>query len=263
MVSSCHALVCTLLAVATLFDESLGFIPTRPTRPFGRQALHGAETIVTQQRRRPRCQLPTTSARKSPTALNVLLDVPEGFFTVTFPLLGILLSISKSFSRVRMEERAWEQRLEEGRRARLQNDPSLTEMDLRRIEAEQEWSAYGKPRMDEEKERLEREKRGQGRRRVKVMDADDDFDDNQDEIDTRKYHMTDDEIQAFEVQYGVDYDPYYDDPYSEEELPEGKFDVDKKYGDRIYENGEIFYRDAESGLFYRQGAKPRNLSFWN
>lgn len=59
-------------------------------------------------------------------------------------------------------------------------------------------------------------------------------------------------------------DPYYDDPYTEDELPDGDYDVDKFYGDRIYsKTGEIFYKDSDTGLFYRQGAKPRNLSFWN
>lgn len=184
---------------------------------------------------------------------------------------GILLSLAKNFARVRMEERAWEQRLEEGRRERLARDPTLTEMDLRRMEAEQEWSAYGKPRMEE---LMEQEERRESRRRdrpsdyrrrhkrVKVMDRDDDDDDMDDNV--REYRMSDDEINAFEVQYGVDYDPYYDDPYTEDELPDGKFDVDKLYGDRIYsDTGEIFYKDESSGLFYRQGAKPRNLSFWN
>ena len=89
-----------------------------------------------------------------------------------------------------------------------------------------------------------------------------DLDDYEDE-DEREYRMTDKEIALFEMEYGVEYDPYYDDPYKEEELPDDvSFNVDKKYGDRIYENGEIFYKDRESGLFYRQGAKPRNLSFW-
>ncbi len=61
----------------------------------------------------------------------------------------------------------------------------------------------------------------------------------------------------------VDYDPYYDDPYTEDELPDDiPFNVDKKYGDQIFENGEIFYREKETGLYYGQGAKPRNLSFW-
>lgn len=197
---------------------------------------------------------------RSNTALSALLDVPDGFFTITFPMLGILLSLSKNFVRVRMEERAWEQRLDEGRQERLNNDPTLTELDLRRREAAMEWSAYGKPRMDEAENQAPL-KSESGRRRVKVMDREDD--DGDVDVDPREYRMSNDEISAFEVEYGVDYDPYYDDPYAEDELPDDKYQIDRMYGDRVYESGEIFYKDKESNLYYRQGAKPRNLSFWS
>ncbi len=40
--------------------------------------------------------------------------------------------------------------------------------------------------------------------------------------------MTDDEIDAFEVEFGMEYDPYYDDPYTEEDLPDVKFLLDNK-----------------------------------
>lgn len=204
------------------------------------------------------------------TSLNVLLDVPPYFFTITLPMLGIVLSLSKAFGRLRMEERAWEQRLEEARERRLRDDPALTELELRRREAALEWSAYGKPREEEEAAAaMERELRGR-RRRVKVLDRDDyengaatDDDDDDGNGDVREHRMSDDEINLFEVEYGVDYDPYYDDPYSEDELPQDvSYQVDRRYGDRIYSDGEIFYKDKASGLYYRQGAKPRNLSFW-
>jgi hypothetical protein len=202
--------------------------------------------------------LPT---KRKDTSLSVLLDVPEYFFTFTFPLLGVILSISKSFGRLRMEERAWELRVEEARMKRLEEDPTLTEIELRRKEAAMEWSAYGKPRMDEERAEQERRAMIESRARVKVVDREAEEEDDDDE--QREYRMSDKEIDMFEMEYGVEYDPYYDDPYAEEELPDDvTFNVDKKYGDRIYENGEIFYKEKDSGLFYRQGAKPRNLSFW-
>jgi hypothetical protein len=222
-----------------------------------------------QSKLQPHAQLLSTRSQqqRSTTALSVLLDVPDGFFTVTFPMLGFLLALSKNFVRVRMEENAWEQRLDEGRLERLRTDPTLTELDLRRKEASMEWSAYGKPRMEEE--RVEKDRRQEtsgatmkdaGRRsRVKVMDRDEEVQDN---MDPREYRMTDDEIDTFESEYGIEYDPYYDDPYAADELPDDKYQIDKLYGDRIYENGEIFYKDKESGLYYRQGAKPRNLNFW-
>lgn len=175
------------------------------------------------------------------------------------------MGFTKNFGRMRMEERAWEQRLEEARQRRLEEDPTLTELDLRRREAELEWSAYGKPRMEAEEirrqmEEREQELRGSSRnRRVRVMEREAEEDDD----DARQNRMTDQEIDQFEMEFGIDYDPYYDDPYTEEELPEGNFQVDKKYGDRIYDDGEIFYRDAKSGLYYRQGARPRSTNFFS
>lgn len=198
-----------------------------------------------------------------------------------------------------MEERAWEQRLEEARERRMAEDPTISELELRKQEAALEWSAYGKPRLDEEKrqqrQRQQRQMnskrsnderpmgdadesiyddddgRGQSRdrrrgRRVRVMERDEDDDAATfAESDTRRSpYMTDEEINRFEVEYNVEYDPYYDDPYTEDELPDDvPFQVDRKYGDRTYENGEIFYKDKASGLYYRQGAKPRSdFSFW-
>lgn len=231
---------------------------------------------LTTKRRRRNNDVNRNSIRNSPTAtisstsLNSLLEVPPYFFTFTFPMLGILLTVSKEFARRRLEESAWEQRLEEAREKRLLDDPTLTELDLRRKEAGLEWSAYGKPRrQEEEREKAMREEDDEGsyrsssRRRVKVMEKDEDYDDDyDDDVENRKNVMSDNEINQFEMEYGVEYDPYYDDPYSEEELPDEPFNLDRKYGDRRYKNGEIFYKDKESGLFYRQGAKPRNLSLW-
>ena len=229
----------------------------------------------------------TTTPSSSKSQLHVLLDLPEGFFTVTFPMLGILLGWSRGFSRLRMEERAWELRLEESRQQKLAADPTLTEIELRRKEASMEWSAYGKPRLEEEQLNREREqrikeleneisegafgreRRGRGRRGTKVMDYYDDEDDHEEVSSSSRRsgsgsnRMTDDEIRMFEMEHGIDYDPYYDDPYTEEELPDDmNYQIDKKYGDRVYENGEVFYKDKASGMYYRQGAKPRNLSFW-
>jgi hypothetical protein len=219
------------------------------------------------------------SRSQSPSALYLLLDVPDDFFTITFPMLGILLSVSKNFARIRMEERAWEQRLEEGREDYLSRHPLLTEYDLRKKEAAQEWSAYGVPRQQEaaaaqryqNDEKNDRNERRRSRTSVLDRDNDNDYSDDNARMDNTKqtqrvrkedYCMTDEEIEIFENENGVIYDPYYDDPYYVEELPEGKYEVDKIYGDRIYPNGEIFYMDSKTGLYYRQGSKPRNLSFF-
>jgi hypothetical protein len=176
-----------------------------------------------------------------------------------------------------MEERAWEQRLEEGREEYLSRHPLVTEYDLRKKEAAQEWSAYGVPRQQElaaaqrYQNDVRRDRDDRRRSSVSVLDRDNDSNEYEDPIDGTKqaqrvrkedYCMTDEEIEIFEYENGVIYDPYYDDPYYVEELPEGKYEVDKIYGDRIYPNGEIFYKDSKTGLYYRQGSKPRNLSFF-
>ena len=245
-------LMLVIFSLITIISIAAGFVPVL----LPRQSCLTKKTSI----RHIDDKLPQSRQSPSSTSLNLLLEVPDGFFTVTLFTSGIILQISKNFARLRMEERAWEQRLEEARRQRLRDDPTLTELDLRRKEASMEWSAYGKPRMEEEK--LQRERKERENRRVKLMDRDDDYDD-EDDMEYRENRMSDDDITLFEAEYGIDYDPYYDDPYTEDELPDdSKFKVDKRYGDRIYENGEIFYKDKTTGLFYRQGAKPRNLSFW-
>lgn len=252
-----------------------------PGRPFVGPSL-SSEARAPCFRHRPSATIKRTAGRttkRTTTALPALLDVPEGFFTVTFVSLGIFLSVSKQFGRVRMEENAWEGRLAEARRAKVAADPTLTELDVRRQEAALEWSAYGQPRQQQQQEqgqfRETETSTGRRGRRVQVMDRedtqgrvydnDDEDDDNNDEEDDNQTSrgMTDAEITAFELEYAIKYDPYYDEPYDESELPNDmKCTIDRRYGDRIYENGEIFYKDPETGLFYRQGAKPRNLKFW-
>jgi len=264
----------SLLAILSLF---LSWTPCHPfvspqetpSRGLGRRDVverHSNSMGPAQSRALKR--QPTTSRilrpnHSSSTSLGALIEVPMGFFAISFAGAGVMLSLSKQFARYRMEENAWEQRLAEGRQERLRNDPTLTELDLRRQEAAMEWSAYGKPRMEEQE--AMKEKRGSGqRRRVKVMDRED-YDEEFDDHDPseRGHRMTDKEIDAFELEFGIDYDPYYDDPYTEDQLPEGKYTVSKKYGDRMYETGETFFKDKSNGLFYRQGAKPRNVSFWS
>ena len=160
-----------------------------------------------------------------------------------------------------MEENAWEQRLATARAAALQADSTLTDLDVRRKQAAQEWSAYGQPRTQQAAERSSHKKR------VKVMERENGNDDNDDSSFARRsptnsFQMTDAEIQAFELEYGVAYDPYYDEPYTLAELPNDvEYTTDRRYGDRIYANGEIFYKHGHD-CYFRQGAKPRNVKFW-
>ena len=166
-------------------------------------------------------------------------------------------------------------------------DPTLTELDLIREEAESIAAPYGPDAMERrDEESRQRELRGR-RRRVMVMDEDEDDDDdydNYDEEDDADYEysrrrrgrrrgrkstyqpppedkyqpMTDDEIEDFEAEYGVEYDPYYDEPYEEDELPQDvKCYTDGMFMDKRYENGEVFYYDDDLDMYWRQGCKPR------
>lgn len=261
----------TSLLVFPLFSAT-SFTILLPFRP------HGSGNTASQRPAKDRARFirnerrSAGAKRSSTTRLNLLLDVPDQFFTFTFPMLGILLGISKNYARAALEEAAWEQRLAEARAERMAQDPTLTELDLRRQEAAHEWSAYGIPRRQEQSAAIGQQPGngffGRRQRRVSVLDRDTNEDDDVDplsssEFDPSDYRMTEDEIAAFEREYGIEYDAYYDEPYAADELPEGEYDLDRLYGDRIYkETGEIFYRDAATGLFWRQGSKPRNIQFF-
>lgn len=183
----------------------------------------------------------------------------DNFFTIAFFSIGLFYSLGKAYNRFLLEEVAFEQRRFEARERRLEQDPTLSEMDVRREESAQWPSVYGR-KFRGEGETFAPEDGGRqssGRRsRVSVLDDDEDEDEEE-------YNMSDSEIADFESKYGVEYDPYYDEPYEESELPVGKYKEDKSYGDRRYENGEIFYKEEGSGLFYRQGSRPRQKKFWD
>ena len=190
------------------------------------------------------------------------MDVDDNFFTATFFSIGLFYSLGKAYNRYLLEEVAFEQRKMEARERRLEEDPTLSELDLRRDESEGWTSIYGKRNRQRRSDRSSEDELEEGREgkygsRVALRDRE--FDEDDDEFDG----MTDQEIAEFESKYGVEYDPYYDEPYEENELPEGKYKEDKSYGDRRYANGEVFYKDESTGLFYRQGSKPRQKKFWD
>ena len=141
---------------------------------------------------------------------------------------------------------------------KLEQDPSLSEIDLKRKEAAAEWSAYGNSNDSNPQEQPES---SFSTRRRRVMTKN--LDEQEEEQVRREYTMSQEEIETFEQEFGVEYDPYYDDPYTEDELPDDvPYKVDKLYGDRIYKDGEVFYKDSKSGLYYRQGSQPRIQKFW-
>lgn len=211
-----------------------------------------SRTLPQSQRQQPGC------SSASSTQLSIggaIIDVPDGFFTLTFPLLGIMLQISKQVNRARLEERAFDLRLKEARERRLEQDPSLTESELIRQEAAQDVSYYGPDAMAR-REAKESTRASSSTKRVTVLER------TSRRKGERRFTLSDDEVADLEAM-GVEYDPYYDDPYTEDELPDDEnYRQDKRYGDRIFDDGEIFYKDSDTGLYYRQGAKPRISNFW-
>ena len=254
------------LAMALIGDGCRAFAPRSPAHLPIRQSkidlpqqstLHNLQKIS--HRHQKRSQIICTPD-SSPTLLlnGIIMDVPDDFFTYAFFSIGLIYSLGKAYNRYLLEEVAFEQRRMEARERRLDADPTLSEFDLRREESAEWKSMWGKQARGEGKG-YEGEMFGGGERgtsRVSVLDDRDDDDDDE-------YAMSDEEVASFESRYGVEYDPYYDEPYEESELPAGKYKEDKSYGDRRYENGEVFYKDEESGSFYRQGGRPRQKKFWD
>jgi len=200
----------------------------------------------------------------------VLINVPEDFFTITGISIGFAYTILRSWNRVTVENVAWENRLEDARLTKLEDDEdgivpnAYTELELRKMDAATSKSAYGPDAT------MERERKSSRRRRVATMnmDEEDEYDEDYDNYrnEERTFSMTDEQIAEFEDKYGVQYDPYYDEPYTEDELPEeseSSFVVDKVYGDRRYENGDIFYQDENNeNIWWRQGGRPRLKQVW-
>ena len=168
----------------------------------------------------------------------------DHYFMLNGIVTGIILSVGTSVNRNVQADQAWEARIKEAQvKARQAQGDGLTvsELDLRAELAEMSPSMYGPEAMD--------------RRRRKKQNEDDDLNDEDE--------LSPEEILEFEKMYGVKYDPYYDQAYYEDELPiDMDFSVDSYFGDRVYENGETFFKDGEK--YYRKGSKPRLKFFsWN
>ena len=88
------------------------------------------------------------------------------------------------------------------------NPNSYTELDLRKMDAQGSKSAYGPDSMDAQ----EREKDVVDAFRHSMMTIL--MKRRSDERSDRNYSMADDQINEFEGTYGVEYDPYYDEPYA-------------------------------------------------
>jgi hypothetical protein len=180
---------------------------------------------------------------------------PDSLFVQSLGLTALWVTVPY-ITRVTQAERAWEERLQEARR--LKEDDTgvvISDLEFYKQSAASYPSMYGPQGVLQQREE----------RRNAERDGDD-FED--DETQKQK------EIDDFESQYGVDYDPFYDEAYTEEELPSDlRFYTNIGYGDRIYEDGQIFFKEyvdnEETGqkdiIYYRRGAKPRLRKFlsWN
>jgi len=190
----------------------------------------------------------TTKSRTLSTSSLQMSDIiADNYFMLNGIAAGIILSIGTSVSRNVQADQAWEERIKTAQARQMAesgNTDGLTELDLRAQIAENSSSMYG-PEAMERRERQTRERK-------------DDFDVDDEEEDDE---LSPEEVLEFEKMYGVKYDPYYDQAYYEDELPNDmEFSVDSYFGDRIYENGETFFKDG--GKYYRKGSKPKS-SFFN
>jgi len=184
-----------------------------------------------------------------PPMYNPFFDDPGSYAGAWFQgfSIGLFYVVTRDINRARLEERAFDLRIKENREQRLAADPTLTEKELIREELANSFS------YDEK----EREKKSKGLKTLVMEREEDDIDGG-----GRLYMLSEKEIRELET-LGVQYDPYYDDPYAKDELPEDiPYQDVKRTGDRMYENGETFFLDPETELYFRQGSRPRMKPFW-
>jgi len=174
--------------------------------------------------------------------------------------IGLIYAVTRSMNRNFLENAAWENRLRSDRFEKLDNDSTgtYTELDLIREDATLAAQRSTSSDTSTEADSIQFGRRGAQKVRDRGENNEQDTDGG-----NPKYFMSDMEVATFERDYGVEYDPYYDEPYTEEELPDEPRYVDGRYKDVRYENGEIFYADEKNpGLFWRQGGRPRVKQFW-
>jgi len=141
-------------------------------------------------------------------------------------------------------EQGWDERLQEARRN--SDVEPMSDVEFYRKTTDVFPSAYGPDGIYANEEEIDRTRQKRNRN---------DDDDEEDELTG----MSELEIEKFREEFGLEYDPYYDEPYYEDELPQGlKFSSPLFISnDRIYEDGQTFY--AYEDRFYRRGSKPRSF----
>ena len=160
----------------------------------------------------------------------------------------MFLTAATGASRIVSANEGWEERLQNSLQEELEYDDDdddddddsnssnvMSELDLRAEIAEKSPSRYGP-----NSERSKKQRRQESNSNT-----------NQINIELE-----------FETEYGIPFDPYYDLPYEEDELPiEINYSKDPFFGDRVYENGEQFFK-VTKGLYYRKGSRPRMKFVW-
>jgi len=218
-------------------------------------------------------------------------------FAISWPTLYLMNGLMTRYRRDQTENEAWEERLKDTRNQVLELDPTMTALELKRQEVENSWSVYGNQKYEAKQQQLlqkqqqqqQRQQRQQSRsKKVSVMNNNDEEEEGDDHTiqyqrpdrstssssskgkytyGEREYHLSDDEIDELQDVYGVQYDPYYDDPYTLEELPDAPNDFWGKpkyhhtnfHGTRFYfETGETFYCNKKNMLWYRSGSRPHS-----
>lgn len=175
---------------------------------------------------------------------------PSSFRLTAIPLLplegialGLAWAIIPSWVRIASAERAWEERLAKARQKREEESGEK----MSNIEFYQK-SVSTYPTMYGPDGTLERKRRAALKKKRK--DENLDMEEYKEEEDTT---VVAEERLAFEKEFGLEYDPDYDEPLLEEELPTDlKFVKLSAYGDRMYEDGRVFFKDGD--VYFRRGA---------
>jgi hypothetical protein len=222
-------------------------------------------------KRRPNCEnICTRSSTSSKSPLRLLQErrvvvyvpsrggAPYSFRLAAIPalpleglFLGLAWVILPYFVRVASAERAWEERLMEARKKRAQE----TGIELSNVEFyQQSVSTY--PSMYGPDGTLERKRKAALRKKDEIEGPMRGEEEEEEDLAASVQ-----ERMAFEKEFGLEYDPDYDDPLLEEQLPKDlKFIKLSVYGDRMYEDGRVYFKDGD--VYFRRGAKPRLRSFW-
>ena len=252
IIMTSRLMLCTFLLVLSWTFQSTSAFVVQPSQ--AATTIHPSGPFVPRgDKQQSLLPWPTQSSSSSSSRLFLMEPPGDDFYVYVFPVATILAQIGRRMQRARLEEQSWELRLAEAREQILRENPTLTKAEVRRDQASLDPSVYS-PASSMQLTSVER---------LPVLTSTKEPALTQEYGPGRTYTCNQDEIDAIEA-FGVEYDPFYDDPYTAGELPSKRgYDRvrhDRTFGDMIYiKDGvtEVFYKDKDSGLYYRQGARPR------